>query len=401
MSSEHTTAGPLAGIRVLDLSRFIAGPYCTVMLADMGADVIKVEKRGSGDESRAMQPRVDGESYYVLTFNRNKRSVELDFRSPDDQQTLLDLATKADVLVENFRPGTLEKMGLAPSVLHEVNPKLVITRISGFGQDGPHSQHPCFDAIAQAESGLMSITGFPDGPPTPSGTYPVDYSTGMQACAATLAALYERRTSGLGQVIDLALLDTAYAMLMTGPMEYLLEGTTMGRIGGEDRYGSPGGTFQTSDGWVQFVAGNDTHFARLIEAMARPDLAADPRFATGDDRMQNRAAISKSVTEWTTSLTTDELLKALAEVGVPAGRVADVGEATRNEQLRHRGHLADVQHSTLGHIQVPGVVPHFSRTPGAVRLAPPTLGQHTDEVLKQWLPQPASTTAKSTEESTR
>lgn len=381
--------GPLAGLKVLDLSRFIAGPFCTQLLANLGADVVKVEKARVGDEARAMTPQRGGESLYVLTFNANKRSIEVDFRSEEGRDTVLRLADAADVLVENFRAGTLEQMGLAPEILLERNPRLIVSRISGFGQAGPMAERACFDAIAQAESGLMSITGDPEGLPTPAGTYVVDYSAGMQAAVATLAAVTERHHSGLGQVVDVALLDSAFALLLSGPLEHAMLGTEMSRIGNSDRYGSPGGTFATVDGYVHFVAGNAAHFGRLTTAMARPDLATDPRFDSVENRMANRGDIDPIVQAWTSALTTDQLLDTLEDAGVPAGRVSTVGEATRHPQLLYRGQLVEVEHSSLGAIPVPGVVPKLSRTPGAVHSAPPLLGEHQDEVLNDWLPTPA------------
>lgn len=390
---EKTTGGPLSGIKVLDLTRFIAGPFCTQLLANLGADVVKVEKTGLGDEARQIVPRVGTESLYLLALNSNKRGIELDYRSEEGRCMLLELAKEADILVENFRAGTLEKMGLSPDILLEANPRLIITRVSGFGQTGPWSTRACFDAIAQAESGLMSITGKPDGPPMPSGTFIVDYSSGLQAAVATLAAVVERATSGRGQVVDVALLDSAFALLMTGPLESILLGREMTRIGNDDRYGSPGGTFPTRDGWVHFVAGNDTHFARLVDAMKKPELRSDARFSTSDARMSHRAQIDPIVRDWTSGMSTDEVMAELEAVGVPAGRVATIGQALENPQLQHRGQIQTIEHPTLGPIPVSGVVPKFSRTPGSVRRPAPTLGQHTEEVLAEWVstePQGAS-----------
>jgi crotonobetainyl-CoA:carnitine CoA-transferase CaiB-like acyl-CoA transferase len=379
------TPGPLDGIRVLDLTRFISGPFCTQLLANLGADVVKLEKKGRGDEAREVTPTSGSQSLYYLAMNSNKRSVEVDYRTDEGRELVLRMAEVADVFVENFRAGTLEKMGLAPETLLARNPRLVITRVSGFGQDGPLSAKPVFDAIAQAESGLMSITGRPDGPPMPSGTFVVDYATGLQAAVATLAGVIEARSSGAGQVIDVSLLDSAFAMLMSGPMEKILLDREMTRIGNDDRYGSPGGTFPASDGWVHFVAGNPEHFARLLSAMERPELADDPRFATVSTRMENRSAIDSFVREWTSSRTTSQLLEVFASVGIPAGRVATVPEALENPQIVHRNDLVTTRHSELGDVPAYGVVPKFSRTPGSVRRAAPVLGEHTEEAVADWL----------------
>ncbi len=377
-------SGPLKGVKVIDLSRFIAGPYCTLMLAHLGADVIKVEKAARGDDVRHYEPQHGGESLYFMTFNANKRSIELDYRSATDLAALRTMLATADVLVENFRAGTLESMGLAPADLLEINPRLVITRVSGYGQDGPLSDQPCFDAVAQAASGMMSITGDPDGTPRVTGSYMIDYSAGMQAATATLAALLHARETGEGQVVDVALLDTAYGLLLTGPMEDELFDQPMARIGNNDRYVSPGGTFRTADGWVHVVAGKDTHFRQLCDAMRSPELLHHPRFDTADHRIENRQEIQGIVESWTQKLTTDEVVRELDLRAVPVAAVVDVPTASRNPQLIHRGHRAPVDHLTGGRMSVPGVIPKFSRTPGAVYAAPPLLGQHTAEVAAEY-----------------
>lgn len=378
------SAGPLKGVRVIDLSRFIAGPYCTLQLAQLGADVIKVEKRGGGDDVRQYEPRHGDESLYFLTFNANKRSVELNFRDPGDIESLRTMIASADVLVENFRAGTLEAMGLHPDDLLAANPRLVITRVSGYGQDGPLADQPCFDAVAQASSGMMSITGDPDGPPRLTGSYMIDYSAGMQAAVATLAAVLHARATGEGQVVDVALLDTAYGLLLSGPMEDEIFDEPMARIGNNDRYVSPGGTFRTGDGWVHLVAGKDSHFRSLCTAMGRLDLLDDPLFGTGDKRIENRAKIHGEIEVWATTLPTDEIVRLLSDQSVPVAAVVDVPTASRNPQLIHRGHRSKVQHATGGEFSVPGVIPKFSRTPGRVYAAPPLLGQHTREVAEEF-----------------
>ena len=281
-------AGALDGIRVVDLSRYIAGPYCAMLLGDMGADVIKVEPPGRGENSRAFGPFVAGESLYSMVFNRNKRSLTLDLRSDQGKELLRSLLRKADVLVENFVPGTLEAMGFDWDTLKALNPRLIVTRISGFGQSGPLSRKPCFDVIAQTMSGLMDITGEAGGRPTMSGTYIVDYSTGLYATIGTLGAMQARNRTGMGQIVDVALLDSAMSMLMTAIPEQMLFGRTMTRRGNRDRYGAPANTFPTSDGaWVHLAVAGEPMFRALCNAMGRPALADDPRFKDNTARMEN------------------------------------------------------------------------------------------------------------------
>lgn len=379
-------SGPLDGVKVLDLSRFIAGPYCAMLLGDLGADVVKVEKPGTGEEARLMRPRAGDESFYLLAFNRNKRGMTVDFRSQEDQRLLARLAERADVLVENFRPGTLEKMGLGPDELLRRNPGLIVARCSGFGQDGPQAGRTGFDAIAQAESGLMSISGEPGGEPMMSGTFMVDYSAGMQLTIGVLAAYAERQRTGRGQVVDVALLDTAFSLMMTSATEYLMQGRETGAVGNRDRYGAPGNTYRSADGWVHVVGGSDAHFPRLLAAMDRPELAGDPRFRTLEDRLAHRDEIDAIVERWTSRLPGDKLLAVLEAAGVPCGRVNGVAQAVRHPQLRHREQIVEVEHSALGPVPLPGVTVKLSRTPGAVRLPPPRLGEHTAEILADWLP---------------
>ncbi len=378
--------GPLDGVRVLDISRFIAGPYCAMLLGDMGADVIKVEPPGRGENSRAFGPFVEGESLYTMVFNRNKRSLTLDLRAEHGKALFRELLAKADVLVENFGPGTLEAMGFDWNTLHALNPRLVVTRISGFGQSGPLSRKPCFDVIAQTMSGLMDITGEAEGRPTMAGTYVVDYSTGLYACIGTLGALQARQRTGKGQVVDVALLDSALSMLMTAIPEQVLLNRTMTRRGNRDRYGAPANTFPTSDGaWVHLASAGDPMFRDLCAAMGRPELADDPRFRDNALRMANVEALETYIRAWTTTLTAQQLLDALHAIGVPSAKVARVSELVDDPHLAHRGQIVTMQHAKAGAVPMQGFSVHFGESPMTLRHAPPTLGQHTDEVLSEWL----------------
>jgi crotonobetainyl-CoA:carnitine CoA-transferase CaiB-like acyl-CoA transferase len=379
-------AGPLDGVRVLDLSRFIAGPYCAMLLGDMGADVIKVEPPGRGEHSRAFAPFVEGESLYTMVFNRNKRSLTLDLRAEAGKALLRELLAKADVLVENYVPGTLENMGFDWDVLQEINPRLIVTRISGFGQTGPLSRKPCFDVIAQTMSGLMDITGETDGRPTMAGAYVVDYSTGLYATIGTLGALQARQRTGAGQVVDVALLDSALSMLMTAIPEQLLLGRTMTRRGNRDRYGAPANTFPTLDGeWVHLASAGEPMFRALMRTLGRPELADDARFCDNDARMTNVDALEQIIAAWTGTLTAAQLLDALQAIGMPSAKVARVSELVENPHLAHRGQLLEMQHPKAGTIPMQGFSVRFTASPMCLRHAPPMLGQHTDEVLREWL----------------
>lgn len=377
---------PLRGIKVLDLSRFIAGPFCAMQLADLGADVVKVEKKGEGEETRQNQPKLNGESLYFMNFNRNKRGIQLDFRDPKDQETLRNLAARADVLVENFRPGTMEKMGCSWETLRALNPRLIMVRISGFGQTGPLSKRPCFDAIAQAMSGLMSITGQPDGPPTMAGTFMVDYVTALYGAIGVLTALHVRAETGRGQLVEATLLESAISLLMSAIPAQAQLGETMTRTGNCDRYTAPVNCYPTGDGeWVYLSAGTDNLFPRLAEVMRRPELLADPRFNSVPARMAHIPELNAIVEEWTGGKNAAEVVLLTEQAGIPCAKVASVADVVANPQLLARGQIAEVDHPVAGRYSTHGVSVTLSDTPGGIRCSSPTPGQHDDEVLHDWL----------------
>ena len=383
---EHAPAGPLDGIRVLDISRYIAGPYCAMLLGDMGADVIKIEPPGRGENSRGYAPFIEGESLYTMVFNRNKRSLTLNLRSDEGKNVFRDLLRKADVLIENYVPGTLEKMGFDWNTLHSINPRLILTRISGFGRTGPLSDKPCFDVIAQSMGGLMEITGEADGRPTMAGTYVVDHSTGMYATIGTLGALQARERSGTGQVVDVALLDSAMSLLMTAIPEQKLLGRTMTRRGNRDRYGAPANTFATRDGaWVHLAVAGEPMFRALTRTMGKPDLADDPRFLDNTARMNNAETLEAFISAWTLTLSASQLLDTLRVIGVPSAKVADVAELIDNPQVAHRSQILDMPHPKAGTIPMQGFSVHFGDSPMRLQHPPPMLGQHSEEVLEEWL----------------
>ena len=379
----------LKGIKVVDLSRFIAGPYCGVMLGDLGADVIKVERVGRGDDTRSFVPRYGDESLYTIAMNRNKRSVELNLRSPQGQATLRELIAGADVVIENFVPGTLEKMGCGWDDMSAVNPRLIMARISGFGQTGPYAKRPCFDVIAQAMSGLMDMTGAVDGPPTAAGVFVVDYSTALYATIGILAALQDRHRTGKGQLVECALLNSAVSMLLTAIPDYLLNGTEVTRAGTRDRFNAPGDVFPTADGdWIILITVGDDKFQRLAELMEAPELATDPRFATNLGRLENRDEIESIVNAWTRRHKTADLLQRIESVGIPCAKVARISDIANNPHLRDTGHIIELDQPS-GPVPIQGFPYRLHGSPLAVHRRAPLCGEHTQEVLSEWLGMPA------------
>jgi crotonobetainyl-CoA:carnitine CoA-transferase CaiB-like acyl-CoA transferase len=376
---------PLSGLKVLDLSRFIAGPHCASVLGDLGADVVKVERPGLGDDTRSFAPDIAGESIYFLMFNRNKRGITLDFRNPAAQAMLRRLAEQADVLIENFRPGTMEKMGCGWEVLHEINPRLVMARISGYGQATSLAGEPCFDGIAQARSGLMDLTGAPEGPPMMAGTFVVDYSTALYACVGILAALQERQRNGLGQMVDVSLMGSATSLLMTAIPEYLVKGTVLSRAGNRDRYTAPANTFRAKDGkWVHVIAGGDPLFKRFAAMIGRKELLTDPRFSTLAARRENVDAIEGIAAEWVAGLSADEVVSRLSAAELPSAKIANIEDVVSNPLMREAAYIVDVEHPTAGTIPMHGVTVKVGDHVSPME-PPPLLGQHVDEVFADWL----------------
>lgn len=384
---------PLAGLRVLDLSRVLAGPWCTQLLADLGADVIKIERPGKGDDTRQWGPHwltnEDGtpgtESSYYLATNRNKRSVTVDLASDQGQAIVTDLARHSDVLVENFKVGGLVDKGLDYETLRAVNPRLIYASITGFGQDGPRASQPGYDYLAQALSGFMSVTGFADGPPTKAGVAVSDLSTGMYTTVAVLAALLRRAVSGEGQHIDVALLDSQTAMLANQATSFLVSGAAPQRSGDWHPSLAPYQTFEAADHTFIIACGNDAQFRTLCTVIGRPELVDDPRFTTNPGRIQHRPELVGELTSALRRQPRAHWLAELPKAGVPAGSVNTVAEAFDEPQLVHRGIRLDLPHPTAG--TAPGVANpiRFSESPVEYRSAPPLLGQHTDEVLAEVL----------------
>jgi succinate--hydroxymethylglutarate CoA-transferase len=375
--------GPLAGMRVVDLTRILAGPLCTMMLGDMGADVIKVEPPDKGDDTRGWGPPfIAGEAAYFLGVNRNKRSLTLNMAVPAGQKILAGLVEKADVLIDNFRIGTLEKWGFTDAWFEQHAPRLVRCSITGYGSTGPKAALPGYDFILQAESGLMSICGAPDGAPTKYGVAIVDVCTGMLASNSILAALNARHRTGKGQKVELSLYETSLAMLINVASNYLTAGRNGGRFGNGHPSIVPYTTYRTADAMVAIGIGNERQFARTAEVLGHPEWAQDARFTSNRARVENRDLIDGLINEALSHDGADAWLDKLKAVGVPCGKINSVADALDDPHTVARDMIETVEHSTIGALKMLGIPFKFSDTACSVRRAPPTLGQHSDEILK-------------------
>ncbi|HMC78326.1 MAG TPA: CoA transferase [Vicinamibacterales bacterium] len=374
---------PLDGLTVLDFSRVLAGPYCTMQLADLGARVIKIEQPGRGDDTRAWGPPFVGrESAYFLSVNRNKESLALDLKHERSRPILEGLLARADVVVENFRPGTMARLGLDYGQIAERHPRMVYCAISGFGQTGPRRAEAGYDAMMQAEGGLMSITGAAGGPPFRLGVAIGDIATGMFAVQGILAALFARERQGRGQLVDIAMLDAVTALLTYQASIAFSTGETPVRMGNRHPSIAPYDTFAAADGEFVLSVGNDDQFRRLARVLDAPALAADPRFATNADRVRNYDALRQELSSRLASWPRQDLLKALTAAGVPSGAVRTVTEALADPQLAAREMIVPLEHLTAGPIRVLGTPLKLSGTPASIRTPPPALGQHTAQILR-------------------
>jgi crotonobetainyl-CoA:carnitine CoA-transferase CaiB-like acyl-CoA transferase len=375
-------AGVLSGITVLDLTRVMSGPYCTLMLADMGARVIKVEHPQRGDDTRAWGPPfVHGESVYFLSVNRNKESLTLDFKQPEGRRILDALLGRADALVENFRPGALERLGLDYPALAARHPRLIYASISGYGQTGPLRDLPGYDAVAQAEGGLMSITGDPGGPPFRLGLPVADLVSGLFAAQGILLALLSRAVSGRGQHVDVAMHDSVAALLTYQAAGSLATGRNPPRMGNAHESIVPYGTFDVADGLLMLAVGNDDQFRRFCEAAGLSPLAADERFATNPQRVAHRDALLPLLMPILKSRTREEWVRLLRDAGVPCGAVRTIGEMMGDPQLAARDMIATVSHPTAGELRLVGSPVRLSREERRGDRPSPALGEHTDAIL--------------------
>jgi formyl-CoA transferase len=379
-----TPTSILSGIRVLDLTRVLAGPYCTMLLGDLGADVVKVEAPGHGDDTRHWGPPfVGGESAYYLAVNRNKRGITVNLKSTEGREIVRHLAAQADVLVENFKTGTLAEWGLDYPRLRESNPGLVFLSITGYGQTGPLRDRAGYDLIIQAEGGIMSITGPEDGPPYKVGVAIVDITTGMMAANAVLGALFHRQRTGEGQAIDLALYDTHLAWLANIASSHLVSGEPALRYGNAHQSLVPYEVFPTADGYLAMGIGNDRQFAKLCGLLGREAWTTDPRFATNPARVAHRDTLIPLLHDVLKTRATTDWLEDLATLGIPSGMVNSVAEALTHPSAVAREMVVEVPHPTAGAVRLVNSPTKFSATPTAIRRHPPLLGEHTDDVLAE------------------
>jgi formyl-CoA transferase len=373
---------PLQGLRVIDLTRVVAGPFCTMMLGDMGAEVLKIEEPLNGDDSRAWAPYIQGWGSFYLALNRSKKSVALDLKTTDGADALSRLVETADVLIENFRPGSLAELGFDYASASALNPRLIYCSISGYGQTGPHAQRPGYDAVIQGEAGIMDMTGFADGAPTRVGVAITDYLAGLYAIQGILLALHDRQTSGRGQHVDISLFE-AMLSVMRLPLSVLqATGFDPTRVGNDHLNIAPYEPLRAKDGLIIVAVANPRLWGRFCDAIARPELRDDPRFRTNTERVANRAALKLALEETFQRFTVEEIGQRLQAQSVPYGRVRSMREAMAHPQVAARDILLEQHREDIGTVETLAPVVRLSRTPAEVRLPPPALGEHTQEILQ-------------------
>jgi len=372
---------PLEGIRVIDLTRVLAGPFCTMLLADMGAEVIKVENPKGGDDSRAFGPFKNGLSAYYMGLNRSKRSVTLNLKEPRAKEILKNLVAKADVIVENYKPGTMDKLGLGYAVLKEINPKIIYAASSGFGQTGPYSSKAAYDLIVQGMSGFMSITGFDAKHPVKSGSSIADIFAGVFTAIGILSALQYRNKTGRGQMVDVAMLDCMVAILENAIASYDSTGKAPEPIGNVHRSIAPFATFNTADGFINVCAGNDDLWRRFCEVVGLEEYIEDPRYVDNKSRVENFSELEKLINDRMTTQTTDAWREVLDAVKVPCGPIMNVAQVAVDPQVKARDMIVELMHPLAGKLLVPGTPIKFSETPAAISCPAPELGEHTAEVF--------------------
>jgi formyl-CoA transferase len=378
--------GALEGLKVLDLTRVLAGPFSSMMLADMGADVIKIEVPGSGDDSRQFGPFVNGESSYFMNLNRNKKGITLNLKSPEGKEIFRQLVKQSDIVLENYRPGTMEKLGLGYDELAKINPKIIYGCVSGFGHYGPYKNRAGYDIIGQAMGGLMSTTGWPDGEPTRTGTAMADVLAGLSVTIGVLAALKSRESTGKGQKVDVALVDSVVASLEIINQIYLITGENPQRIG--NRYESvyPYDSFRASDGSLVIGCGNDKLFTLLTKIMNKPELAEDELFDRNPKRVKNHALLKPIIEEWTKDKTVDEVVDLLLNAGIPAAPINTIDRIVKDPHIAEaREMFVAIDHPKAGRLKITGSHLKFSDTKVTIRQPSPFLGQHNTEVLSEML----------------
>ena len=379
---EADTPGPLQGVRVLDMSRLAAGNMLSVFLADFGADVIKIERSGTGDDLRSW--RENGEEIYWKVYARNKRSLVLDFKSEDGMRTLQKLVRHSQIFIENFVPGGLEKMGLAPDHLLELNPALVIVRISGWGQSGPYSHKPGFGTLVEAMSGFAYLNGYPDRPPALPPLALADMIAGVYGAAGVLTALRVAEKEGRGQVVDLSLFESIFSVIASEAAKYKLTGVPTMRAGNQSTHTAPRNVYQCSDGQFVAMSGSMQSMAmRILDTIGRPELKADPRFATNDARVAHRDELDAIIGEFIGARTQDENLELFEASGVTVGPVCSVADLVNHPYIKGREVIVELEDQSMGSVPMHNIVPRLSRSPGGFRRPAPALGEHTAEILAE------------------
>lgn len=373
--------GPLDGLKVLDLTRVLAGPYATMLLGDLGAEVIKIEQPGTGDESRNFGPFKNGFSLYFMSVNRGKQSVTLNLKTERGRAIFKQLLAQTDILVENFRPGTMEKLGLDYDTLKVEQPSLIYAACSGFGQTGPYAQQGAYDMIIQGMGGIISITGEPDGPPVRVGTSISDITAALFTTIGVLSALHHRNRTGSGQFVDVAMLDSLVAVLENAVVRYFATGEAPKPLGARHPAITPFEAFASADGHVIIALGNDTLWAKFCEHVNREELISDERFRTNADRTENHGELFLILSEIMARRKTDDWIDALGKIGVPCGPINAMDKVVSHPQVQAREMITRIAHQVTGEVEVPGVPIKLSETPGDVDAPAPSLGEHTTEIL--------------------
>lgn len=372
---------PLEGIRILDLGRVLAMPTCTMQLADLGAEVIKIEIPGKGDDTREFGPFVNGESAYFISINRNKKSFTLNLKKEEGKRIFKELVKLSDVVAENYRPNTMHKLGLGYEVLKKINPHIIYASICGFGHKSIYQERPGYDIIAQATGGIMNITGQPDGPPTRVGSSIGDIFSGCYASIAILAALRVRDKTGIGQQIDISMMDAVVSILENAIVRYTVTKEIPKRIGSRHPSIAPFDVFKAKDGWVVIAVGNDALWIKFCKAIGKENLITDPRFLTNDLRSKSYSQLKPIITEWSEDILIKEILKILMNAGVPVGEVNTVDKIVEDPNIKLREMVIELKHPKAGSVKIANTPLKLSKTPAKIETASPLLGQHTEELL--------------------
>jgi len=378
-----TMTGPLSGIQVLDLSRAMAGPFCTQLLGDMGARIIKIESPQGGDETRFWGPDWNGISCYFLSINRNKQSVAVDLKSKAGREIVLALARRSDVFIENFRPGIVKRLGLDYGTLSQLIPRLVYCSLSGFGQDGPRAQEPAYDLMMQGFSGLMGLTGFRDGPPLRAGLPVTDLAAALFAAVGIVSALFRRQQEGCGQKVETSLMEGQLSWLSYYVVGYLANGIVIGGMGNAHHSLTPYNTYKAKDHYFTLAVGNDAQWCKLCDAIDATGLRDDPRFTTNANRLTHRDALDLLLDEIFQRHAADDLIARISAAGVPCGPINTIDRIVSDPQVQHMATIQSVPHPEIPDLKLCGIPIRFSKTPAAIQSPPPLLGEHTDQVLTE------------------